>query len=373
MKTTNYHTASTGPTVPSRNTFLLLITIVSISSAFNREAATASTARLSVFDAHTTRPSLRRYSTGMYRSRVRSSSSTASLLRKTQDHGLMRTRLQFCDNASSKTTIESGWWRKLFTTSTVTSSSPDRPIMSESEEQDNVDAYLEFLDKRYRRLHCDDTKDDKSSSQQRLGSKKSKSFSAIDWLTAGGNDNTNAVTTSQEQQEEDALYVLGVAGLASQKLLQKHHLPNPNKPASQSTKISSDGMSTDAVGINREKFFELDDHNDAKSTKIKSSEMLVKVILLPIVRIIYLAQRQKHLFLKIVHQNLAEVATKLKNTITTKFSRGPKSIGNALLTICGGRQNILRTVAIGYATIVFLRPLLRAILAEGLAFDPLLT
>merc|ERR1712130_270789 len=40
----------------------------------------------------------------------------------------------------------------------------------------------------------------------------------------GGNNNSNDLPTTREQQE-DALYVLGVAGLASQKLLQKHHLP----------------------------------------------------------------------------------------------------------------------------------------------------
>ena len=49
-------------------------------------------------------------------------------------------------------------------------------------------------------------------------------FNAWNWLGMGGDKNPQAGLTPSSQQEENALYVLGVAGLASKKLLQKHHL-----------------------------------------------------------------------------------------------------------------------------------------------------
>mmetsp|Transcript_17758 Transcript_17758/g.40991 ORF Transcript_17758/g.40991 Transcript_17758/m.40991 type:complete len:377 (-) Transcript_17758:158-1288(-) len=374
--TTKYNPSFERPKIFCVNTLLLLITIVPFATAFSSEAGTASVASVSLFGAHFSRPSLSCRNTGIYRGRVRSASSTASLLSKTQNHGSIRTRLHFSDNISSNTTIESGWWRRLFQASHLpnrspktTSSSCDKQSNTESEEQESVDTYLEFLDKRYRRLHCDDVKEDKTLLQQRLGS-KSKPFSAMDWLTSGGNDNTNAVTTSPEQQA-DALYVLGVAGLASQKLLQKHHLPNPNKFSGPSSKIASDGLFTDAMELNLEKSVESDECYDPRAIK-KWSIVCVKIFLLPIVRIIYFAQRQKQLFLKIAHQNMAGIAAKVTGPLVAKRLQDPRSIANALLTIIGGKRSILRTITIGYVTAIFFRPVFEVIISGGLPLDPLI-
>lgn len=67
-----------------------------------------------------------------------------------------------------------------------------------------VDDYLEFLDRRYHRLH------DKQAT-------KVVTFSALNWLAE------KQTVTADEQA--DALYVLGLAGLASDRLLEKHHIP----------------------------------------------------------------------------------------------------------------------------------------------------
>merc|ERR1711957_460682 len=96
-------------------------------------------------------------------------------------------------------------------------------------------AYLEFLDRRYKRPHSDEKEERAKAKQQ---DSKRKSFSAMDWLTNGGKDNADIVTSTREQQE-DALYVLGVAGLASTKLLQKHHLPSPSTPSQETRMITS--------------------------------------------------------------------------------------------------------------------------------------
>jgi len=374
----------------STNTIFFLVAILSVASAFNNKATVTLMARISVPDVNTVIPSSRGYSTAIYGSRARSLLSPSSLSRMRQQQTSTRTRLQFSDNASSNTTIESSWWRKLFTayspspnrSSTITSSS-DRSSLSESEEQENVDAYLEFLNSRYRRLHCDDGKEENAQLIQHdsSASKKGKPFSAMDWLTNGGNNSANVVTSTREQQA-DALYVLGVAGLASQKLLQRHHLPTTTNPPRRSRMISQDTSSNEASALAMKKVVELkeqiddaievNDESDTKSRKTDMNYLIVNKFLLPIVRVIYLALRQKQKLLNMVQRKVTVLSTKFTDGLINTFAQGPKSLLNAVLTFGGGRQNILRTMAIGYGTIVFFRPLLHAVFAEGLAFDPLL-
>lgn len=257
--------------------------------------------------------------------------------------------------------------------STITSSSSDTLTLGENKEQENVDAYLEFLDRRYKRLHSDEKEERAKAKQQ---DSKRKSFSAMDWLTNGGKDNADIVTSTREQQE-DALYVLGVAGLASQKLLQKHHLPSTSTPSQETRMITS---SNETPTFTLEKVVELssqiDDaieiNDDTKSLKTKMNNFIVNNFLLPIVRVVYLAQRCKQLLVNMVQRKVTAIATKAADGLVNTFSKGPKSVLNGVLTLGGGKQNVLRTVAIGYATIVVFRPLLNAVFAEGLAFDTLI-
>jgi hypothetical protein len=84
-----------------------------------------------------------------------------------------------------------------------------------------VDQYLEFLDKRYHRLHDDDH----TVAQKPEPTKK---FSAWEWLM--DSPEANSSVEEQLRREEDALYILGVAELASQQLLQKHQLADKVQP-----------------------------------------------------------------------------------------------------------------------------------------------
>jgi hypothetical protein len=242
------------------------------------------------------------------------------------------------------------------------------------EEQENVDAYLEFLDRRYRRLHSDDEKE--ANNHSASPASKGKSFSAMEWLTSGGkNSEKNDPATSQQQQQQDALYVLGVAGLASQKLLQKHHLLTTNTKSSEKAKsnLPDDSDAMDKVVTLKEQIDDAIEVNDAtKSLKTKINQGFLNHLLLPILRVMYLAQRQKQLFLNIVQRGVMQMTSKVTDGLVGTLSQGPRSVLNAVLTLCGGKQNILRTMAVGYATIVIFRPLLRAVFADGLAFDPLI-
>eukprot|EP00568_Trieres_chinensis_P008026 CAMPEP_0183308722 /NCGR_PEP_ID=MMETSP0160_2-20130417/22424_1 /TAXON_ID=2839 ORGANISM="Odontella Sinensis, Strain Grunow 1884" /NCGR_SAMPLE_ID=MMETSP0160_2 /ASSEMBLY_ACC=CAM_ASM_000250 /LENGTH=311 /DNA_ID=CAMNT_0025472605 /DNA_START=66 /DNA_END=998 /DNA_ORIENTATION=- len=76
-------------------------------------------------------------------------------------------------------------------------------------EQYVLDDYLEFVDRRYHRLNDEE----EESSPPGINT-------AWNWLMSQKPDSPQ----KQQRKEEDALYVLGLAGLASEELLQKHHL-----------------------------------------------------------------------------------------------------------------------------------------------------
>ncbi|CAB9500837.1 expressed unknown protein [Seminavis robusta] len=114
-----------------------------------------------------------------------------------------KTHLHYTSGASHEHTInassspkETTWWNSIFA----------------REESSAADDYLEFLDKRYNRILHDENEQPNASSSQ--------GFSVLNWLNKGGSQEL----AEAADKSDDALYVLGVANLASKKLLQKHHL-----------------------------------------------------------------------------------------------------------------------------------------------------
>jgi hypothetical protein len=77
-------------------------------------------------------------------------------------------------------------------------------------QQANVDDYLEFLERRYKRLNEDEG-----------GQRSDAKFSTWKWLTEGADDDS---TKDTQRNANSALHVLGLAGLASEKLLHKYHI-----------------------------------------------------------------------------------------------------------------------------------------------------
>jgi len=103
-------------------------------------------------------------------------------------------------------------------------------ISSETDHQIIVDEYLESIDRRYKRVHEND--------------RSQRSFtSAWAWLAA---DEYSLKEEEKLRNEKDALYVLGLADLASVRLLQKHHLP-----VAQSQQSCNDSIILDIRGENR--------------------------------------------------------------------------------------------------------------------------
>jgi len=86
----------------------------------------------------------------------------------------------------------------------------------QEKEQIVLDDYLESIDRRYKRMHSHDNKSKKNDPD---------TVSNVAWNFLTQTESSSAV--EEQRKQEDAIYVLGLAELASKKLLQKHHLPIP--------------------------------------------------------------------------------------------------------------------------------------------------
>mmetsp|Transcript_9975 Transcript_9975/g.15324 ORF Transcript_9975/g.15324 Transcript_9975/m.15324 type:complete len:230 (-) Transcript_9975:174-863(-) len=96
-------------------------------------------------------------------------------------------------------------------------------------QQESVDEYLEFLDHRYNRLRIDEEEPSPTR------------FSVWGWFTMDSNN--KRYSGAQDKQQNDALYDLGIAELALQRLLEKHHLSlNAMLPSSAKTDTNSGGL-----------------------------------------------------------------------------------------------------------------------------------
>jgi len=286
----------------------------------------------------------------------RSSSSSTSMELKYSSEAVDSSS----SSSSSLSQQQQRWWKTLLpmesvSTSTKTSSKPET-------QQESVDAYLEFLDRRYRRLHSDEMEQGKQQQQQAQSSKPIP-FSAMDWLM-NGNPGANSGESHQQGQRkhEDALYVLGVAGLASQKLLQKHHLDvaatsgeNPNSVHTERNDNS------DVIEVTAEE--------DGQAISSTPSHVFIRKVLVPMIRAFYVVQRRKELVFRSIQQRAARVASKAAHRavrpVALRWKRGPKAIFEAFLEFGGGKRNIVLTLACVYATILLVQPILQAAVAEG--------
>mmetsp|Transcript_19476 Transcript_19476/g.28864 ORF Transcript_19476/g.28864 Transcript_19476/m.28864 type:complete len:313 (+) Transcript_19476:106-1044(+) len=130
-------------------------------------------------------------------------------------HYIPRTKLLYAhevsetddeDISDKKSKIHFWLWSNIFP--------PKRRRPKGRDMQRNVDDYLEFLDHRYHRLHDDEVS----------AAPPSKRFSALDWLK------DTKEPCDQQRATDDALFVLGVAGLASDRLRQrKRYISKPEK------------------------------------------------------------------------------------------------------------------------------------------------
>mmetsp|Transcript_18938 Transcript_18938/g.23286 ORF Transcript_18938/g.23286 Transcript_18938/m.23286 type:complete len:382 (-) Transcript_18938:373-1518(-) len=111
----------------------------------------------------------------------------------------------------------------------------------EREKQFVIDNYLESIDRRYKRLH------EKEEQADNAGSHAGGFTNALQWLT----QTSDSTSLAEEQRKrDDAIYVLGLAELASTRLLQRHHLPIPESKLNKSVVIDMDDILSNQVTNN---------------------------------------------------------------------------------------------------------------------------
>jgi hypothetical protein len=110
----------------------------------------------------------------------------------------------------------------------------------QEKEQYSMDAYLESIDRRYKRLH------ERSEAEERKSD--SNGFSGVlHWLT----QSESSSVAEEQRKQEDAIYVLGLADLASTRLLQRHHLPIPASKRNKSVVIDIGVGSDEAKPVSK--------------------------------------------------------------------------------------------------------------------------
>lgn len=238
-------------------------------------------------------------------------------------------RLQYRDGSeddpasASEPLIRQNWWNGFFDSQTESVN-----------EQDSVDEYLEFLEQRYNRLHEE---------------KEETPLSAMTWLLQGSTKDEEVVAS--KQQKEDALYVLGVAGLASQKLLQKHPHLQDAKQESDMNRIPAPIEALDTIV--------------ASAEDVTFGHLVIKRVLVPFVKVLYFVHRQKQILLDVQLSRVKGYAVSMIKTTLLSLLRAPVKITRSIIEFGGGKATIGSTLALASAMLVLLRPILQGLLSEG--------
>lgn len=229
---------------------------------------------------------------------------------------------------------------------------------SESSQQYVIDEYLESIDKRYKRLHQGEYTSHNKRHHQKHPTEPSsttttrntshtnhhnaKGFtSALSWLR---NTASNDIAEEQRRQE-DALFVLGLADLASTRLLQKHHLPIPESRRAkleQQQKQRRSHTAEDAVVIDVMGTMDDTPSTTTVTTPSPSTHTNNKTSLHPFTKALAILHS-----LRVVSSHRYLLST-LKLTIQSK-----KSAKQTLVKLFGGRWAYTMTTALAGLTITY--------------------
>jgi len=145
------------------------------------------------------------------------------------------------------------WWNAIISKTTKSEQESHNESQFESpSSQVRLDDYLESIDRRYKRLHHNELP---------VPATTMPGFtSAWKWLKQGYSDGSDShAHAAKDPKEEDALYVLGLAGLASADLLQKHHLPVPESKIKQHRSLKKKSAAAQVADKSQRKRFTIID------------------------------------------------------------------------------------------------------------------
>jgi hypothetical protein len=217
----------------------------------------------------------------------------------------------------------SRWWKAFLP------SSP--PTVDQTSEK--VDEYLEFLDRRYHQIH-----------DEEITPTPAPKFSALKWLQGGQEDIGNI----SDQQHDNALYVLGVAGLASQRLLQKH--------AAGYEAERQEVPTTSAVCTERA--------IDAVLESRLALNWELSALFAPLTAVLRLVSIQRNV---LARQQTLRIRT-VTAFLTKNVTAGATKVARAAWSLGGGKKNVAWTMAVMAAFILLLlRPIVESAIGASAA------
>eukprot|EP00567_Pseudictyota_dubia_P000719 CAMPEP_0197464358 /NCGR_PEP_ID=MMETSP1175-20131217/63981_1 /TAXON_ID=1003142 /ORGANISM="Triceratium dubium, Strain CCMP147" /LENGTH=371 /DNA_ID=CAMNT_0043000337 /DNA_START=9 /DNA_END=1124 /DNA_ORIENTATION=+ len=218
-------------------------------------------------------------------------------------------------------------------------------------EQYVLDDYLEFVDKRYHRLH-DENEAETPKVDGRAGIN-----TAWNWLKA----QTPGNELEEDRRSEDALCVLGLAELASAELLQKHHLPVPesvsHRVAFQVTSPVIDAQASSEESIeNLCTVSVAHPSTDTRTTNGRIASLSAGVSVL---------HRMHVRMMAIASLRIRAAVFSSMRAMSQSSVAAIKSLSKAvpaLVAMAGGAKTLKTAAVLATALMVFLRPLTRVAL-----------
>lgn len=265
---------------------------------------------------------------------ISTTTSSTQLQFRDGDHGDFVARQQEHDSASSPD-AQGRWWQSVF------SADPVVRVDVVDDEQAVVDDYLEFLNRRYQRLHGD-------------VKQKEVNFSAWKWLMqdeAEGSEDQGS--TTPEEKKDNAFYVLGVAGLASQRLLQKHQPAAPSVASATTRKAErpNEGFAMDA------------EMTVMPSTRLSVVASMAVAGVTPVLERL---SRQRRALLRFQTLKLRAVLSFVIREVPIAIRKVPTAsikAAKSVVRMGGGKQTVTVTLTVAAVlTIVLLRPMLQAVM-----------
>jgi hypothetical protein len=177
---------------------------------------------------------------------------------------------------------------------------------------------LPFVCLLYRRLH----EDRPSNEFANLPSSVWKWLHNEDGSSINSQETATTTASNPATNTEDALYVLGVAGLASKKLLQKHHLTTSTTTVTSvgDSKVVSDNAKATAIDVG---------YTNTSAAAALTTETFAQALIRLLVNRKALIEYQRK---------------QMKEMVTLVFLRGPTHMIRSLWKFCDGTRFVKRTI-----------------------------
>ena len=94
-------------------------------------------------------------------------------------------------------------------------------------------------------------------------------------------------------------------------------------------------------------------------------DFLIKRVVVPLIRLIYIVQRRKDMFVDVQLMRFKKFSSSALQKVGKTLVHGPISTVKALLEAGGGKKSVTATFAALCMVLLLLRPVVQAIVTEG--------